>query len=343
MKKKGLNEKIKIVFAFFLGAFIFGGGVYAATLLNSSEVAYNNGSSSVTNVKDALDELYRRSSSCSYEVGQTWDFDYTGDIQIFVASCAGNYKVEAWGAQGGTANTTGIGGAGGYSTGQISLEANKVLFINVGGVGNDATYTTSGKPAGGYNGGGTGSGYCSNFYGAAGGGATHIAFDAGLLSSLETKTNKIILVAGGGGGGGYDTYLDTRAQKGGYGGGYEGGQGEISKTGGSPATVGGGGGTQSAGGTAGQSGATGSFGTGATSPNTSCSGWGAGAGGGGYYGGGSGNDYGAAGGGGSSYIGGVTNGQTIAGNESMPTHDGTSTMTGNTGNGYAKITLVSLN
>ncbi len=31
-----------------------------------------------------------------------------------------------------------------------------------------------------------------------------------------------------------------------------------------------------------------------------------------------------------------------AGNEVMPTHDGTLTMTGNDGNGYAKITLISV-
>ncbi|MDR0369103.1 MAG: hypothetical protein LBH96_00785 [Candidatus Peribacteria bacterium] len=31
---------------------------------------------------------------------------------------------------------------------------------------------------------------------------------------------------------------------------------------------------------------------------------------------------------------------TIAGNASMPTYDGLSTMVGNAGNGYAKITLV---
>ena len=46
------------------------------------------------------------------------------------------------------------------------------------------------------------------------------------------------------------------------------------------------------------------------------------------------------GGGGSGYIGGVTGGQTIAGNASMPKYNGTGTMTGNTGHGYARITLV---
>ena len=62
--------------------------------------------------------------------------------------------------------------------------------------------------------------------------------------------------------------------------------------------------------------------------------WG-GAGGGGFYGGGCAS-------GGSGYIGGVESGKTIAGNQSMPTHDGKSTMTGNAGNGFAKITLISV-
>ena len=37
----------------------------------------------------------------------------------------------------------------------------------------------------------------------------------------------------------------------------------------------------------------------------------------------------------------LSNASTIAGNGVMPTHDKTSTMTGNTGNGYAKLTLLS--
>lgn len=42
--------------------------------------------------------------------------------------------------------------------------------------------------------------------------------------------------------------------------------------------------------------------------------------------------------GGSYFVG--ENSKAIAGNQNMPTHDGTSTMIGNSGNGYAKITLV---
>lgn len=59
---------------------------------------------------------------------------------------------------------------------------------------------------------------------------------------------------------------------------------------------------------------------------------------GGWYGGGKGNTYAVSGGGGSGYIGGVQNGQTIAGNTTMPSANG-STETGHSGNGYARITF----
>ena len=44
------------------------------------------------------------------------------------------------------------------------------------------------------------------------------------------------------------------------------------------------------------------------------------------------------GGGGSYYTG--NNGKAIAGNDQMPTHDGTSLMTGNSGDGYVKISKI---
>ena len=58
-------------------------------------------------------------------------------------------------------------------------------------------------------------------------------------------------------------------------------------------------------------------------------------GGGGWYGGGS-SIYSASAGG-SGYIGGVSNGTTIAGNQSFPSPTG-GIETGHTGNGYCKIT-----
>jgi len=64
-----------------------------------------------------------------------------------------------------------------------------------------------------------------------------------------------------------------------------------------------------------------------------------GGGGGGYYGGGGGGGYCGGGGGGSSYTGGVTSGQTIAGNASMPNPSG-GNMIGRLGNGFARITYL---
>lgn len=88
----------------------------------------------------------------------------------------------------------------------------------------------------------------------------------------------------------------------------------------------------------------------------------AGGGGGGWYGGGTAdcNAAGGGGGGGSGYVYSsdlakyypagclldsslyMNNYQIKAGNEVIPSHDGQSTMIGNTGNGYARITLVSI-
>ena len=48
-------------------------------------------------------------------------------------------------------------------------------------------------------------------------------------------------------------------------------------------------------------------------------------------------------GGGSGYVGDINSGETIAGNASMPTHDGNSTMIGNSGNGFVKIIYIGTN
>ncbi len=38
---------------------------------------------------------------CPYNIGQTWNYGYTGGSQSFSTPCAGTYKLETWGAQGG--------------------------------------------------------------------------------------------------------------------------------------------------------------------------------------------------------------------------------------------------
>ena len=283
---------------------------------------------------------------CSYTNGHTWNFSYTGGVQSYKVpeNCSGSYKLEVWGAQGGTANANDSnyavpGGYGGYSVGTIDLLANDQLYIVVGGKGVNGS-SASADYNGGYNGGGASYHWKNNnVFSASGGGATHIAKDnnRGVLKNYLNNKNEVLIVAGGGGGSYYYSYLSTRiSAQGGHGGGTNGGTGV--KRSDNNGTLGAGG-TQSAGGAASGSLAaapSGVFGAGGNSSATT-NGGGSGGGGGWYGGAGS---TAAAAGGGSGYIGGVSNGNTKLGNASMPTHNGTSTMTGNSGNGYAKITYL---
>lgn len=236
----------------------------------------------------------------------TTKYDYTGGEQTYIVSTDGYYKLEVWGAQGGSvtySSTTYRGGYGGYSFGIVNLEKDKKIYIYVGGAGSGGSISAS--YSGGYNGGGPTNGTGNDHYHSSGGGATHIATVSGELSTLNEAIKDSILIVAGGGGGGYRHTAGTEYSSiGGDGGGYI---GTDSTTGGSNGKQGLGG-TQLAGGK--YNGATesesiifGSFGLGGK-PSAS---WGS-AGGGGYYGGGA--SYGSTasngnsgGGGGSGYIG----------------------------------------
>lgn len=112
-------------------------------------------------------------------IGWSQQFNYTGNIQTVTLN-SGRYKLECYGAQG-TGILNGSGGNGGYAVGEIDLYKQTQVFIVVGGTNC-------------YNGGATnGSGN--------GGGATHIATQTGVLSSLVNNKDSVLIVAGGGGGG----------------------------------------------------------------------------------------------------------------------------------------------
>ena len=246
------------------------------------------------------------------QIGKEWTYDYTGGIQSFTAPVSGTYKLEVWGAQGGS--NRGTGGYGGYSYGNITLSEESNLYIYIGGTG---VY----RGSGGYNGGGAG----TTREGSGGGGATHIATTSrGVLSNYNSYRTEVLIVAGGGGGGGYG-YVNIYAN-GGAGGGTNGSRG--STTGDyydEPQAGAGGGGTQT--GVSSYGHGTAGFGFGASVSSASDGG----GGGGGWYGGKAGCNYngGTGGGGGSGYIGGVSGGSMQNGVRS--------------GNGYARITLVSTN
>lgn len=279
-----------------------------------------------------------------------WVYSYTGKVQTFDTPDAGTYKLEVWGAQGGT-NVYGTGGKGGYSVGEKIIMKGKILYVCIGGQGQaNKSETSVSYSNGGYNGGG---GLYTLGYGTTGGGASHISYSTGELRNLVSQKENVLLVAGGGGGSSYfplsyyttdgiaikaNTYYD-----GGYGGGEAGGssQGSSSNKAGILQYTGG---NQSSAGN-------GPIYNGAAGPNTvggfgyggSGHGGGACAGGGGsgWYGGMGGYDN-SAGSGGSGYVNTteLTEASTIAGNISFTSPSG-GTEIGHEGNGYAIITQFS--
>ena len=138
------------------------------------------------------------------KITKEWSFDYTGGEQEFKVPYDGVYKLEVWGAQGGTYNDIYHGGYGAYSTGNVSLTKGTNLYINIGEGGSnvcDRSYSKEGT----YNGGGgareapwTGTTSAIECKGT-GGGATHIATSTGQLKQLESNLQSIYLVACGGG------------------------------------------------------------------------------------------------------------------------------------------------
>ena len=128
--------------------------------------------------------------------GSSTGFGFEQAVREYTAPEAGIYKLEAWGAQGGSEGGIG-GGNGGYAYGYLQLEKGDKLYLCVGGAGSDAF--------GGYNGGASGEhspwdgGWRST--GAGGGGATSITrTNRGTLTSFDGYRSEVYLVAAGGGG-----------------------------------------------------------------------------------------------------------------------------------------------
>ena len=351
-----MKERVKKIFGYVIVAIVFSGiGAYAANVISSSDIAYQpqNNEFNVTNVKEALDKMYNTLyPACGYRAGETWLYGYTGSAQEFKVPCNGKYKIELWGASGRNSGNQGTPGLGGYTSGEIELDASTTLYVYVGEVGNCTAdnYGTQTFNGGGY------THRCNAGDVGRGGGATDVRLVSGAWNNFDSLKSRI-MVAGGGG-------SANVSNKGGDAGGLV-----------SYVSVGGGDGAAPATQTSGYGFGSGGPGLGSQAYSGS---------GGGYWGGKSSTaspctiSYG-----GSSYISGhigcdsiaasstssslsftgsaihnsgmyFTNttmidgkgyswttsaGSTVVG---MPTIDGQSTMTGNTGSGYAKITLLSL-
>lgn len=254
---------------------------------------------------------------CNISVGQTYTYSYTGAAQTFTAPCEGNYKVELWGAQGGTSRRgSKIGGYGGYTAGTLSVAKNSAFYVYVGQVG---TYNSgyNSYNGGGYGGETTGE---AKYEGSGGGGATDIRVVSGVWNNADSLRSRI-MVAAGGGGGAYETANPTTWYAlGGKAGGLTGYIATGMTT--NAQSHYGTGGSQTAAGTSVNGKNGGGFGYGGDSYSLSA---GAG-GGGGWYGGGATSNT-SGGGGGSSYISGHTGSVAVASITSSSPKSGCSTST----------------
>ena len=150
-------------------------------------------------------------------VYERYEFAYKNEEQKFIAQYTGTYKIECWGAAGGTADANNPGGNGAYVSGYIKLNKGTELFIYTGGKGVDNVTSSNYLTSGGFNGGGYGSyGYPC----AGGGGATDVRTESNNINS------RIIVAAGGGGDTSYRTNIITAYGKGGDAGGLQGYNGQ---------------------------------------------------------------------------------------------------------------------
>ena len=113
-----------------------------------------------------------------------FEYNYTGNYQTFEATATGYYKVELWGGYGfGT-------GYGGYTSGTIKLEKGELLYVYVGNKGttgnNKTTFNNGTGNQGGYN----------------GGGATDIRLIAGNWDNFDSLKSRIMVAGAGGSGSG---------------------------------------------------------------------------------------------------------------------------------------------
>ena len=137
--------------------------------------------------------------------GQT-EFAYDDEPQKYIAPISGYYKIELWGAEGGAPNNSKLGGNGAYTSGNIWLNKDEVLWVYIGehregnASQNYATYNDSsstGYVAPSFNAGSVGGPKESSGYG--GGGATDVRLVNGKWYDETSLASRIMVAAGGGG------------------------------------------------------------------------------------------------------------------------------------------------
>ena len=102
MKKLFNHSKVNFLVGMIVGIIIMAGGVYAATLVNSKDVFYDNANSTLssTNVQGAIDELYTKSKNLlpRYDFLTPTDSSPT-DFKEVIASYGSNLFLRKIGSQ----------------------------------------------------------------------------------------------------------------------------------------------------------------------------------------------------------------------------------------------------
>ncbi len=149
----------------------------------------------ITSTYEQLEKTYRIYIKKQYLITAT-DFNYTGGVQQYVVPETGIYNIELWGSAGGGTYDN-PGGDGAYTSGEILLEKNQILYIQVGGMGKLA-YSDLDSNSKGYNGGGASAlspEAQTMFFG--GGGATDIRLVSGNWNDTTSLNSRIMVAAAG--------------------------------------------------------------------------------------------------------------------------------------------------
>jgi hypothetical protein len=130
----------------------------------------------------SVDTIYGQIKTVTTLFQTNTEYSYTGDYQTYIVPTTGMYRLETWGAQGGNDSfypSTSFGGRGGYSSGDAYLIAGTYLYIYVGSHGTGSTSASWGSTGGG--------------------GATDIRLVNGAWNNSAGLYSRIIVAGGGGG------------------------------------------------------------------------------------------------------------------------------------------------
>lgn len=165
--------------------------VIKITLVSSSGATLND----VENVDIKIISTYPYKKEFNITVGvvekQAWAYEYSNSSKTFTTPISGNYKIELWGAQG-AGSASYVGGKGAYTSGNIYLEEGTLLYVYVGASSSSTTTKV-------FNGGGLTRSLPNSTYAYAGGGATDIRLDNSGWNNFASLKSRIMVAAGGGG------------------------------------------------------------------------------------------------------------------------------------------------